>query len=237
MKETITIVMTHPDDFERMMGGTAVLLSKKYKIQIICVCRGQRGIPPGELNKKWVGGKREVSAETASVREKEARAAADIIGADITFLDLVDGDIYAGREVCETVAELFIKQNPVAVFAHSPLEKSDHGACSQIAWQGIQLSGLFWDIEYYMYFDQQFNCFNPDIYVNITDVIEIKRELMQCHKSQLTESDIEDQIDLNKSIGVAGWCDYAEGFLSGKALINQRWNNKKAMTGSILLDL
>ena len=237
MKKSITIIMTHPDDFERMMGGTAYLLSKKYKVHIICVCKGQRGIPPGEKGGIWKGGKRSVSLETAAVREQESRNAAEMINADITFLDLIDGDIFADCASCEKVALLLKKQNPIAIFAHSPLEKNDHGACSQIAWQGTQLSGLFWDVEYYMFFDQQFNCFNPDIYVNITDVIEIKRKLMQCHKSQLTESDIEEQINLNKSIGVAAWCDYSEGFLSGKALVNQRWNNKKAMTGSVLLNL
>ncbi len=236
--ENITIIMTHPDDFERMMGGTAYLLSKKYKINIICACKGERGFAQGEKSMpRNPSIKKDMSFETAKIREQEARNAAAIVNGNITFLDLVDGEIFADKSTCEKVAELIKEQKPIAIFAHSPMEKLDHAACSNIAWQAMLLSGLIWDVEYYMFFDQQYNNFNPDIYVNITDAIEIKRKIMECHDSQLTEEDIEGQILLNKSIGVAAWCDYAEGFLSGKTLVNQRWGNKNTTKGSILLNL
>jgi len=222
-KGNIVFLMAHPDDVAIQVGGTAMVLKEKYNLHVLCVSKGERGI------------KGKTHSEAAAIREKEEIAACKILGAKLTFLNQIDGEIFAGREACENVAELLKELKPVALFTHWPMEKADHAAASHLAWQALQISKLNWTTEiYFPVFRGQFSNVHAEIFVDISKVTDKKRELLECHKSQISKEKVDAMLSDNRFIGKLGWLDSAEAFYSGKPLAANRWGRK---ADSILLDL
>lgn len=222
-RKNIVFLMAHPDDVAIHAGGTALLLTRRYNLHVMCVTRGERGI------------KGKTNAQAAVIRAREEVAACRILGADLTFLDQVDQDIFAGREAVKSVAKLLRKLRPVALFTHWPLTKRDHAAASNLAWMALEDSDLFWTTEVYMgSIGGSYSNVHPELFVNITDVVEEKKKLLMCHKSQISKRGIDGLLARNQAAGRQAWCDYAEAFYPGVALAARRWNRK---AGSILLDL
>jgi len=77
--------------------------------------------------------------------------------------------------------------------------------------------------------------FNPDVYVNIDAMVDQKREVIRCHKSQNpTEEHVEKVILRNRFRGMMARCEYAEPFKTVFPIMNDRWGRK---SHTILLDL
>lgn len=233
-KDNIAIVMAHPDDWERLMGGTAWLLKDKYQLHVFIASKGERGIPREGWGERVAGQKTPISQDTADMREAEVRNGCSMIGVEPVFLGLVDGDIYAGQDACQNLSDMLKPLNPVAMFTHWPMEKPDHSAVSQIARTALHLSGHFWEAELYMCLHECFRYITPDVNVNISAVIDQKRALMECHSSQLDENQLESHLRFNSVMGTMAWCDSAESFAVGKALMATRWDRK---AGALLLDI
>lgn len=228
----IVFVVAHPDDVAFWMGGTALLLRDHgYRLHVVCASRGERGYP-------WQGeGMPPPDPAVGRVREAEEREACAVLGASLTFLDLVDGEIFAERPVVERVAAMLRELQPVALFTHGPLAKSDHAATYGIALQALQRSGRFWETEMYLSIQQgeTMSARFADLYVNISAVVERKRALVALHRSHHTEpGSVEHWIEPNAVLGRLAWCDHAEAFLTALPLMAVRWKRK---AGSILLDL
>jgi len=222
-KENIVFLMAHPDDVAIQVGGTAMILKEKYNLHVLCVSKGERGI------------KGKTHSEAAAIREKEEAAACKIMGAKLTFLHQIDGEIFAGREACENAAVLLKELKPVALFTHWPMEKGDHAATSNLAWQALLISKLYWITEiYFPVFRGQFSNVHAEIFVDISKVTDKKRELLECHKSQISKEKADTMLSNNRFIGKLGWVDSAEAFYSGTPLAANRWGRK---ADSILLDL
>ncbi len=222
-KENIVFLMAHPDDVAIQIGGTAMVLKEKYNLHVLCVSKGERGI------------KGKTYIEAAAIREKEEAAACKIMSAKLTFLNQIDGEIFAGREACEKTAELLKELKPVALFTHWPMEKADHAATFHLAWQALQISNLYWTTEiYFPVFRGQFSNVHAEIFVDISKVTDEKRKLLECHKSQISKEKADTLLSNNKFIGKLGWVGSAEAFYSGSPLVANRWGRK---ADSILLDL
>jgi LmbE family N-acetylglucosaminyl deacetylase len=225
-RRNIVMIAAHPDDIAHGMGGTAWLLKDKYQLNVLCLTKGERGLS------------REVSEETASIREKEEAAACKLLGANLTFLGLIDGEVFAGREICERVAEILKELDPIAVFAQWPVNVPDHTAAFTIAMKACSLAGIYHTTEFYMLENGvggQTNQFEPDMYVDISDVVEHKKDLIRCHACQFRgENHIEKILSRNVFRGLLARCDYAEPFKTINPPVNRRWGSK---TGNILLDL
>lgn len=84
--DAIVFVVAHPDDVAYGMGGTATLLKDKYHLHVVCATRGDRG-------KKGTS-----MAETSALREKEEIAACKQLGAELTFLNLIDREVFENGE-------------------------------------------------------------------------------------------------------------------------------------------
>jgi LmbE family N-acetylglucosaminyl deacetylase len=87
MKEQrMIVVLAHPDDESFPLGGTlAKYATEGAEVTLVCATKGEAGIPglPAE--------------ETAHLRERELRAAADILGlSDVRFLGWQDGELEKG---------------------------------------------------------------------------------------------------------------------------------------------
>jgi LmbE family N-acetylglucosaminyl deacetylase len=224
-ESAIAFVVSHPDDVSFSMGGTAALLKRRHKLHVICVCQGERGYKgdgTGPPPPNWDLGAQRVAEEQASC---------DLLGAELTVLDEPDGEIAAGRAVCERVAELLGEIKPVAVFTMGPLAKPDHAATCQIARQAMHLAGMLWETELYMCESLR----HANIFVNTTDVIEEKKAQAFCHQHHLHDASYWDKLLAeDRTAGRLACCEYAEPYLSEFPLAGSRWGRK---AGSILMDL
>ena len=163
--KTVMVVIVHPDDLAFGMGGTAWLPKARYNLHVVCLMtHGVRG----------------------GVREEEQKAESAMLNARCTFLNLNADTVYAGREICEELAEIMRTVNPVAVFGNWPIDyHPEHAACSEIARRAFYLSRV--RAEFYMFeagMGDQTTQFEPDIFVDITSVMDNKLALIRCHKSQ-----------------------------------------------------
>ncbi len=230
-RETIAFVVAHPDDVAFSFGGTASLLRDQYDLHVFCASRGERGY-------EWKGaGLPPPSPQIAEMRTKEEERSCAILGAKLTFLNQPDGEIFAGEQVCRSLAGLLAALRPAALFTHNPIDKPDHAATYGIALHALQLAGLFWTTELYMVNDPEtaYNPGAPDVFVNISAVIEKKRELIRCHHHNIkSEKDVDVVLERNHIVGRLSRCDWAEAYASSLPLIAIRWNRR---AGSILMDL
>ena len=202
--ECVVFVVAHPDDVAHAMGGTACLLRNKYRLHVMCATKGERGV------------KGKTQAEAAALREQEEAAASRRLNARLTFLGQIDGEVFADRAVCRLVAGRLRRLRPKAVFTLWPINRHpDHVAAYNIATKAVQLAGLSGDVELYMGENALgvTNQFNPDILVDIAEVIEEKKELIRMHHSQNpSEAHVDKVLQRNAFRGRFAGCEYAEGF-------------------------
>lgn len=220
--DTIVALFAHPDDESSGLGGTLWLLKDRYRIILLCLTKGERGLSPGFV---------EVRAETARIREAEMRAAAALLGAEVRFLDRIDGEVFADRTICEQVAGILREVAPVLVFGMWPIDAHpDHAAASEIARKAMRLAGFtgeFWMHEEGI---SQTAQFEPDLCVDISGVVEAKNRLLRCHACQNPDDRLVHGCALlNRLRGAKAGCQAAEGFKSP-----QTW---RAGQPSILRDL
>jgi LmbE family N-acetylglucosaminyl deacetylase len=161
------------------------------------------------------------------------------MGAKLTFLGAINGQLYADKAMCEKVAAILTELQPTAVFTLWPInEHEDHTAVYEIAVKALMLSGLRQTTELLMGENDiggQTNQFIPDIYVDITDVIEQKRQIVACHRSQFaSEERLDHVIQRNVFRGRLARCEHAEAFKTFHPVMAGRWGRP---SGSILLDL
>ncbi len=222
----IVITGAHPDDIAHSMGGTAWLLKDRYRLHVLCMTKGDGGI------------KDKSREEAAAIREEEERAACRLLGANLRFMGQTDGQVFAERELCETMAAIFDELKPAAVFTLWPINVPDHAATQHATMKAMNMADIYCTSEFYMYESGpggQTNQFEPDIYVNIDTVVDQKRELIRCHRSQNPDEEaVERRLQRNIWRGKLARCDYAEPFRTPWPLMGTRWGRR---AGCLLLDI
>jgi N-acetylglucosamine malate deacetylase 1 len=182
----ILAIGAHPDDLELLCCGTLARYSAEgHKVTMCTIAAGDKGhfrIPADELTE---------------IRRKEATNSANLIGADYIPLFIPDCEVYFDHETMMRVVEVIRKAKPDVLITHSPNDyMPDHMAASQLAFAAtFHATVPHFETEteahtivppvYYM--DTLVGLdFEPTEYVNISDFIETKKKMMQCHDSQLT---------------------------------------------------
>ena len=201
----ILLVVAHPDDVAYGMGGTAWLLKDRYDLHVVCVTKGERGLPGQSL------------AATAALREPEEAGACALLGAELTFLGQIDREVYADAAACQPVAAIIRRLAPVALLTHWPIDTHpDHSAVAEIAKKAVFLAQHPVEI---IYCEEnmitQTSHFEPDVYVDIARVMDDKLRLIRCHACQ-NPSDRLAQAALRQATvrGRESGCVLAEGFRS-----------------------
>lgn len=225
-KPNLVFLVAHPDDLSHSMGGTAYLLREKYNLHVLCLTKGEYGI------------KSKTPSEAAAIRELEETKACEILEAKLTFLGQIDAYTYADASICEKVSKILNDLKPKAVFTLWPInEHPDHIMVYNITIKSLQLAGLYKTTEIYCSENAiglQTNQFHPDIYVDITSVINIKRQLIECHYSQNpTIADVEKYIQRTIFRGQVAGCANAEGFKTNYPITV----NGPRKVGSVLFSL
>lgn len=218
-KPNIVCVVAHPDDVAHAMGGTGLLLKERYKLNVICLTKGERGIKGTPFD------------EAGRIREAEERAACRLLDADVTFTGEINGDLYAGKELCRRVSDQVKALEPAALFTLWPINSHpDHSACYEIAMQALHMAEMYYTCEVYMIENAiggQTGQFIPDIYVDISSVIETKEKLIRCHASQNPTEERVQSVLLRSTIrGKFACCQHAEGFKTLRPVANRRYDRK-----------
>ncbi|MDH7481950.1 MAG: PIG-L family deacetylase [Armatimonadota bacterium] len=215
----ILAVGAHPDDIEILCAGTLAKYASQGHDIIMChACIGDKGhfhIPNDEL---------------AKIRRKEAQLSASRIGAESISLGIPDCEIFNNRETLAVFIDMIRVTKPDLIITHSPTDyMPDHCVVSGLVYDASFHASLpNWKTEHeyhdkvppVIYMDNVAGVdFEPGEYVDITDFIEKKKEMMMCHQSQVVWLKEHDNLDVIQFIEdcakFRGWqcgVKYAEAF-------------------------
>ncbi|MFO1497760.1 MAG: PIG-L family deacetylase [Verrucomicrobiota bacterium] len=211
----------HPDDLEILCAGTLALYAQQghrvFMGVFTCGDMGDLEIPPEKL---------------ARIRKEESTEAAAIIGAHLLWPGVMDEHVFPNEAQRRVMIDLMRESDPDIILTHSPNDyHPDHRYLAQLVFDSYFQKGLphipnqtqpacrFAGAQIY-YMDTIAGLgFLPAEYVDITGVIEIKRRMLRCHRSQfnaisqLAHRNLEQLIETQSSFrGLGGGCAYAEGF-------------------------
>ncbi len=221
--ERAMFVFAHPDDIEFGVAGTAATWIKQgCEVNYVVITDGNVGSHEAGMT----------SEQLAAIRRKEQTAAADVVGASCIFLGYDDGFLQPTLELRKELVRLIRKHKPTAVVCGDPtlffpsdtyINHPDHRAAAQAALDAVfpasEMTLLYPDLaaeglpghkvnHVYVHWGQE-----PNVYIDIGDVIEMKVEALRQHESQLGDWDPEEMIknwsaEAGKKVGFS----HAEAF-------------------------
>jgi LmbE family N-acetylglucosaminyl deacetylase len=189
----ILAIHAHPDDIEFQCAGTLAHLKKRGHTIVVAT------MTPGDCGSKDQG-----PEEIAAVRRAEARAAADLLGAEYHCAEFRDLSIVIDNDSKRRVTELIRRTRPDIVFTAPPVDyMDDHEATSHLVRAACfnascpNYATRQWDpapalnhIPHLYYVDcvEGIDLWGqpvkPQFYVNTSDVFDLKRQMLICHESQ-----------------------------------------------------
>ena len=180
-KDKIVVVPAHPDDLIPCFG-TCLLSNEIFEWHVIELTHGERGLGPKGFE----------DGSARRIRMAEEESVCKALGATLHWLDEVDGEAYASRETCERLAKLLLELKPRAVFAHWPIDiNTDHVMAGAAALKALQLANMMTPEIYFIEQEYQAKRFVPDQFVDISDVLTRKCELIRLYKCQYRDGGIE----------------------------------------------
>ncbi|WP_340371649.1 bacillithiol biosynthesis deacetylase BshB1 [Peribacillus sp. FSL E2-0218] len=214
----------HADDVEIGMGGTIAKYVQQGKHIVIC-----------DLTKAEMS-----SNGSISLRQKEAKKAADILGVERISLDLPDRGLYMKAEYINQIITVIRRYKPALVFAPFSADRHpDHGNCAKLVEEAVFSAGVRKYMEegssdYHrvknMYYYMINGFHKPDFVVDITSTLPTKLDSLRAYASQFDKTDGAEDTPLvngyietvearermfGKEVGVG----YAEGFMTKKPLL------------------
>lgn len=217
---TVLAITCHPDDMEIACAGTLLKCKERGDRVVVChLCSGDLGheiIEPAEL---------------AKIRAAEAKKSGSIGGFEVMWGGFNDIDIYAdNKEARDKVVDVIRTVDPDFIITHTPNDyMPDHTATSKLVFDACfaatvphyktkvnkkaRLVPLYY-MEPLMGLD-----FVPTEYVDISEYIDTKIDMLNCHESQIVWMRDHDHIDFpdmirtsSKYRGYQSGSAYAEGF-------------------------
>ena len=194
--DKVMVIYAHPDDAEFGCSGTCATWAKRGAEVVYCmVTNGASGSSDPEMT-------REKLAET---RRKEQLAAAEILGiSDVIFMGFEDGYLYPDLELRKAIArqirivrpDVIISQDPTNRYHNPYINHPDHIAVGEVVFRSINpdaSSGLMFPE---LWKEEGLEPFKPkalfvmswdagDVFVDITDAVELKIKALEAHVSQL----------------------------------------------------
>jgi LmbE family N-acetylglucosaminyl deacetylase len=225
----VLAVGAHPDDVEFMCAGTLKLLKDEgYAIHIGVIANGD------------CGSASDTQERITMIRREEALNAARLLGAEFVPLGELDLRIDFDDRTRMKVTELIRQVDPAIVFTHAHEDyMADHEVTSRLVraacfyapvpnyftyalapkarisripalyyWSPIEGKNIYGD-----FVDQR-------IYVDVSDVVDFKAEMLACHRSQRDwlmkqhnmDKYIETMRDTARRYGKKSGFDFAEGY-------------------------
>ena len=194
----VMVIMAHPDDPEFFSGGTIALWTREgAEIIYLVLTNGNKGSDDPAMTPERL----------TALRQVEQRTAANLLGVEtIIFLNEPDGELQATlavrqrvvREIRRFRPHIVICPDPTAYyFGNSYVNHPDHRAAGQVA-----LEAIFPAARNRMYHPELLDeglaphavreiylvgALQPDRWVDITAVMDLKIQAIQSHASQLAD--------------------------------------------------
>ncbi|KYH30686.1 PIG-L deacetylase family protein [Neomoorella mulderi] len=193
-KPSVLVISAHAVDFVWRCGGTIARYAKDgSRVRILDLTFGERG----ESAEIWQSRPGITVDEVKRIRREEAEKASQILGAEIRFLDFNDHPLVMGMEHYLILVEELRDFQPQIVLTHhteDPLNP-DHPEVSAATYRALrcaQVPGVKPEttvtgpIKTFMFEPDQpeFCNFNPDVFIDITDVMDLKVQAMKVVASQ-----------------------------------------------------
>jgi len=195
MKERLFVVSAHTADWVwRCSGAVATYLKAGADVSVVCLTLGARS-ESGEL---WKDAETTIE-EVKSIRREEVVNVAKKLGvSQLEVWDYDDCPLVAGPEILQRLNAKIREVQPTVIITHDPSDCTnfDHGVANEIVSRallmsrqgGIATGGLapVKNVQIYGMEPAQpeRSGFMPQVFIDITEVIEEKKAAMACVKSQ-----------------------------------------------------
>lgn len=192
----------HPDDIEFMMMGTLLMLQRAgYEIHYMTVANGS------------LGTNCMTREQCVATRRQECINAAKLVGAIYHESVCDDIEVMYNYDLICKVAEVVREVDPSIILTHGPYDyMEDHICTGRLAVTAAFCRGMtnlrcrpiypatLREVAVYHSMphsitDQLNRPVVPEMFVNITDFVETKKEMLRCHKSQKEWLDVSQGID------------------------------------------
>jgi N-acetylglucosamine malate deacetylase 1 len=183
--ERVLAVVAHPDDAELLCAGTLARARAGGAAIGICVlCRGDKGQPARAMR------------NLARVRRQEMAAGAKLLGAELFQGGFPDASLFDGMAQRRMLTEIYRRFKPTLVLAHATEDyHPDHRAASALAeaasWfcasRGFKTRSPALTLPPALWWMDTLNMsgFTPGFYVDISEQLPLKTQMLACHNSQL----------------------------------------------------
>lgn len=217
----VMAVGAHPDDVEMYCSGTLLACrARGDDLFVCCMTNGDKGAYEMTCE------------ELAAIRRREAGNAAAIIGAELMFLNLPDGELFVDEACRAPLIDAVRQARPDIIITHNPEDyHPDHCNTSALVFSASFLAGApnvkgqrdlpgHDRVPSVFYMDTPTGTgFQPTEYVDITPHWETKVRVIECHASQvqwIREHDGLDIVNVARVMaefrGMQSGVRYAEGF-------------------------
>jgi len=192
-KRRVLVVAPHPDDEVIAVGGN-LALHRRLGSEVLTL---------------FVT----LDAPAPIVRKDEAERAARLLGFDHRFLSFPDGSISLHEPaLARAIADAIQSFRPEVIYCPFPGDHHrDHqatSACTGVAVAETDYNGEVWCYEVW-------SCLWPNIGIDISSVVDTKREAINCYASQVAYVDyVEGALGLNRFRGLKLGVDYAEALFA-----------------------
>lgn len=201
----ILAISPHPDDAEFGCGGSLIKYARKnHNVFLLVLTDGSYGADP-------------------KIRKKEQEKAAQFIGIKELFWGgYKDTELICNRELIIKIDKVIEKIKPHIVYLNFWADiHQDHRAAAQASISATRYikEVLFYEVPSTQHFE-------PDVFINIGDVLNDKLKLLKLHASQVKKTRVEDLTILESAKscanfrGFQGRVKFAEGFKAVRILKN-----------------
>jgi LmbE family N-acetylglucosaminyl deacetylase len=183
----------HPDDVEFSCLGTVVkLLADGYRGRFVILTNGENGFK--------TGGPDVPREERIRIRKEEQLEVARRLGLEeVVFLGYRDGFLENHEELRRRLVEILKRVRPQRVFSFDPANQEyddinlfhrDHRTAAQAVFDACFAAKNLWLYPGEAHRVEEIHFFGshrPNQFVDVSDVMERKLELLACHRSQFPD--------------------------------------------------
>jgi LmbE family N-acetylglucosaminyl deacetylase len=183
----------HADDVEFGCLGTVIkLLAQGWRGRFVVITNGENGFK--------IGGPDVPREERIRVRKEEQLEVAGRLGLEeVIFLDYPDGFLAYHEELRRRLVEILKRVRPERVFSFDPANQEydninlfhrDHRTAAQVVFDACFAAKNLWLYPGEPHRVEEIHFFGshrPNHFVDISDVVERKLELLACHRSQFPD--------------------------------------------------
>jgi len=215
----VLAIGAHPDDLEFQVGGTLAKYAARGDTVIMAVATN------GDI-----GSATHTMEEIGAIRKQEALDSAALIGAELIWMDYHDEFFFYNEETRRHMIEVMRHAAPDVVLGHWTNDyHPDHSLSGMAARDArimtavpliVTASAHLPKIPVHFFYDTLAGIdFTPEVYVDVSDTFETKRQMLASHESQNPDRDIFEgrSIAQMKEVhsafrGLQAGVRYAEGF-------------------------